>query len=209
MISYRKRLLASTVTTVAGFAVLAFATPASAACIVGTTVLPSDTLTCGNTTATRLQENDSTALKAKGDANPTTQVVVGFSVGAYVGKSNGVASPNPQTDGVGVAAINNDGAGNNIGLGYTGSAPNLVPASSFYNNAVFGRTVYNVVPTIKIDSANGNLGLKNMFKDPDGTGALQAAICQEVATIQKFGFLVSATCGNTALKGSFLVGQSN
>ena len=165
--------------------------------------------TCGNTTATRLQENDSTALKAKGDANPTTQVVVGFSVGAYVGKSNGVASPNPQTDGVGVAAINNDGAGNNIGLGYTGSAPNLVPASSFYNNAVFGRTVYNVVPTIKIDSANGNLGLKNMFKDPDGTGALQAAICQEVATIQKFGFLVSATCGNTALKGSFLVGQSN
>jgi len=165
--------------------------------------------TCGNTAATRLQENDSTGLKAKGDANPTVQVVVGFSAGAFVGKSNGVASPNPQTDGVGLAVITNDGAGNNIGVAFTGAAPNLVPAPTFYNNPTFGRTVYNVVPTSKIDAAFGNEGLKNMFKDPDGAGAGLAAICQESATIQQFGFLVSSTCGNTALKGSLIAGQSN
>jgi hypothetical protein len=158
----------------------------------------------------RLQENDSTGLKAKGDAAPAgTQVVVGFSVGAFIGKSNGVAAPNPQPDGVGVAAITNDGAGNNIGLGYTGTVPNLVPSASYYANGTFGRTVYNVVPTSKIDSAFGNAGLKSMFKDPDGGGPLRAAICLETATIEQFGFQVSAACGDTSLKGSFFAGQVN
>lgn len=171
--------------------------------------------------AGRLQENDSTGLKAKGDAAPAgTQVVVGFSAGAYIAKSNGVAVPNPQPDGVGLAAITNDGAGNNIGLAYSGTVPNLVPnpadtqpgapgIQEYYGNSVFGRTVYNVLPTSKIDSAFGNAGLKSMFKDPDGAGPGRAAICEETATIETFGFRVSADCGNTSLKGSFLSGQVN
>jgi hypothetical protein len=158
----------------------------------------------------RLQENDAALLKQKGDAAPAgTQVVIGFSVGAYVGKSNGVAAPDPQANAVGLSAIIDDDAGNNIGLGYTGTAPNLVPSTTFYNNAAFGRNVYNVVPTSKIDSAFGNQGLKSMFKDPDGAGPLRAAICNETATIARFGFLVSDSCGNTSLKGSFLSGQVN
>ena len=52
------------------------------------------------------------------------------------------------------------------------------------------------MPTSKIDSAFGNVGLKDMFKDPDGlAGPLKAAICNETATIQQFGFLVSTNCG--------------
>ena len=172
------------------------------------------TSVCTPTVASRLQENDSTGLKAKGDAAPAgTQVVVGFSAGAYIGKSNGVASPNPQPDGVGLAAIIDADSGApivNLGNAFTGTAPNLVPSSSFYANSVFGRTVYNVVPTSKIDAAFGNLGLKDMFKDPDGlAGPLKAAICNETATVQQFGFLVSADCGITTLKGSFIAGQSN
>jgi len=167
------------------------------------------TSVCTPTLASRLQENDSTELKARGDANPTVQVVVGFSAGAFIGKSNGVASPNPQTDGVGLAAITNDGVGNNLGVAFAGSGTTRTPVTAFYNNPVFGRTVYNVVQTSKIDAAFGNDGLKSMFKDPDGAGAGLAAICQESATIQRFGFLVSADCGNTALKGSLIAGQSN
>ena len=161
----------------------------------------------------RLQENDSTALKAKGILAPAnTQVVIGFSVGAFVGKSNGVALPNPQTDQVGVAAITNavsTGTAVPLGVGYTGTAPNLVPSPTFYNGVNFGRTIYNVVPTAKIDSAFGNDGLKSMFKDPDGTGPLQAAICAQSAIIEKFGFLTSSNCGNTALKGPLVPGTVN
>ena len=133
--------------------------------------------------------------------------MIGFSAGAYIGKSNGVASPNPQLDGVGLAAIIDA-----IRLPRSSTSdspfrtsPSLVPVATFYTNSIFGRTVYNVVPTSKIDSAFGNVGLKNMFKDPDGlTGPLKAAICDQTATIQTFGFLVTADCGNTTLKGSYI-----
>jgi hypothetical protein len=171
------------------------------------------TSVCTPTVASRLQENDSTGLKAKGDAFPTNQVVVGFSAGAFIGKSNGVASPNPQLDAVGLAAIVDADLGApvvNLGNAYTGAAPNYVPDPGFYGNSVFGRTVYNVVPTSKIDSALGNAGLKSMFKDPDGVaGPLKAAICEETQTIEQFGFQVSTNCGDTSLKGSFIAGQSN
>ena len=177
---------------------------------VTTTQEGTATSVCNGLAGGRLQENDSTQLKAKGDLAPAgTQVVVGFSAGAFIGKSNGVAGPNPQTDGVGLAAITNDGAGNNLGVAYQGAAPSFTPRSAFYSNATFGRTVYNVVPTSKIDSAFGNAGLKSMFKDPDGAGAQRAAICNESATIERFGFLAAANCGDTSLKGSFFVGQSN
>ena len=123
-------------------------------------------------------------LKAKGDAAPAgTQVVVGFSSERTSASRTVLRPPIRRRTRVGIAAITDDDAGNNIGLGYTGTAPNLVPATTFYNNAVFGRNVYNVVPTAKIDSAFGNVGLKSMFKDPDGAGPLRAAICNETATI--------------------------
>jgi hypothetical protein len=166
-------------------------------------------------TGERLQENDALGLKGKGDAAPAnTQVVVGFSAGAYIAKSNGVAVPDPQANAVGLAAITNDGAGNNIGLAYTGTAPNLAPnpadydpvtagVQEYYNNSIFGRNVYNVVPTAKIDSLFGNDGLKSMFKGPT------AAICAETTTIETFGFRVSSACGDTSRKGSFLSGQVN
>lgn len=172
---------------------------------------------CSPDAANRLQENDAAGLKAKGDANPGVQVVIGFAAGPYVAKSNGVASPNPQTNATGLAAITDDGAGNNLGVAITSSGGTFGPVASFYNNSIFGRTVYNVVPTSKIDSLFGNVGLKSMFKDPDVTvtggvvtnGPLKAAICENETTIETFGFLASEDCGNTLLKGTFLSGQIN
>ncbi|MGR9921948.1 hypothetical protein ACUOHO_26485, partial [Escherichia coli] len=37
---------------------------------------------------------------------------------------------------------------------FTGTAPSLVPSTSYYNSADWGRTVYIVVPTAKITSDN-------------------------------------------------------
>ncbi len=152
----------------------------------------------------RAQENDGVELKARGDAADAavngTQVVIGFSAGAFVAKSNGVASPTPPA-GVGIGAISNDGAGNNLGSPVAGTAPNLTPVSGFYTNPVFGRSVYNVFATSRITSAIGNTDMKTMFSGPTST------LCQATATIQTFGFLVSPNCGSTTLRGGYISGQ--
>ncbi len=123
-----------------------------------------------------------------------------------VAKSNGVAQPTPPA-GVLMGSISNDGAGNNLGSPVTGTAPNLAPVGAFYNNATFGRTVYNVVPTARIDSAFGNLDFKSIFKDTDPGAGNTATICNQTATIGLLGFLVAPNCGSTTLKAGYKSGQ--
>lgn len=156
-------------------------------------------------TSGRAQENDGDALVARGvaaeAANPGTQVVIGFSGAAFIAKSN-LAAPGGMPSTVKMGLISNDGAGNNLGSPVSGTAPNLVPSASFYGNNVFGRTVYIVVPTAKIDSAFGNTALKALFKG--STAAICSASTQ--VTTNKFGFLTAANCGDTSLKGPLVSG---
>ncbi len=154
----------------------------------------------------RAQENDGVALKARGDAAPAdTQVVIGFSAGAYVAKTNGVALPTPPA-GVQIGMISNDGAGNNLGSPVQPgpTAGTLAPVAGFYNNATFGRTVYNVFDSNKIGgSAFANQDLKTIFL----AGTNPNRICNKTSVIETLGFLVAPDCGSTTLKGSLLVGQ--
>lgn len=156
-------------------------------------------------TAGRAQENDGDALVARGlaaeAAVPGTQVVIGFSAGAFIAKSNG-AAPGGMPATALMGSISNDGAGNNLGLPIVGTAPNLTPAAAFYANTVFGRTVYIVVPTAKIDSLFGNTALKGLFKG--STSAICLASTQ--VTTNKFGFLTAVNCGDTSLKGPLITG---
>jgi len=151
----------------------------------------------------RLQENDGEELKLLGDQADTavngTQVVTGFSAGAFIAKSNGVAAPTPPA-GVGIGSISNDGNGNNLGSPIAGTAPNLTPSATFFANGTFGRTVFNVVPTALIGSAFGNADLKSMFSGPT------SAVCQATATVQTFGFLPAPNCGVLNIRGSYIAG---
>lgn len=153
----------------------------------------------------RSQENDGVELKAMGDAADAavngTQVVIGFGAGPFVAKSNGVATPTPPAN-VGMGAISDDGAGNNLGFPVTGTAPNVAPVASFFANTVFGRNVYNVLPTAKIDSALGNTDLKTLFK-----GAT-SAICLDATVRLQYGFVPAANCGDSSLKGSLFTGSA-
>lgn len=135
------------------------------------------------------QENDGDALVARGDAvdavDAGAQVIIGFSVGGYIGKANGVARGGMPTT-VGIGTISDVSANNPV----TGTIPNLVGDSTYYATS-YGRDLYNVLPNSVINSAFGNDAIKQIFK---GSTSL---VCTSTARIQSFGFLPVATCGDS------------
>jgi hypothetical protein len=164
-----------------------------------------------NTALGRAQENDGPALKARGDAlaaipaEANSQVIIGFSAGAFISKSNGLADPAPGA-GVGIGSISNNGAGVNLGSPIAGTAPNLTPASTFYGDGTFGRVVYNVFPT-SIITGPGNADLKSLFVDTDAGATNTSTLCAASATINAFGFLSVSNCGAAGITGPSLAGQ--
>jgi hypothetical protein len=161
-------------------------------------------------TGGRAQESDGVDLKNRGEAlallagESDSQVVIGFSAGQFVARSNGFATPAPPA-GVGMGSITNNGSGVNLGSPISGTAPNLVPSATFFNDSTFGRTVYNVFPSAVI-TGPGNADLKSLFVDTDPGAANTAVICNApyTATIQSLGFLAASDCGSTSLKGGLL-----
>ena len=152
----------------------------------------------------RLEENDGTALKLRGDAeqtsSPGTEVIVGFSAASFIAKSNLVAPGLPPA-GVGIGAISDNGSGVPLGSPVAGTAPALTPTSGFYSDSVFGRNVYVVLPTT-VATGPGNVAIKALFVNNT------SAICQATTTINTFGFLANSSCGSTATKGSWITGAS-
>jgi hypothetical protein len=166
-------------------------------------------------TAGRAQESDGPDLKDRGDAiallpgEADTQVVIGFSAGQFVARSNGKAFPAPGP-GVGIGNISNNGSGANLGSPVAGTAPNLTPSATFFNDSVFGRRVFNVFASSLIDGP-GNADIKSMFVDSNGaTAGNTAVICNApyTATVEALGFLPSSDCGRTDLfRGALISGQ--
>ncbi|MUH51899.1 MAG: hypothetical protein F2789_11900 [Actinobacteria bacterium] len=162
----------------------------------------------------RAEENDGTGLKARGDAaaavagHANDQVIIGFSAAAFIAKSNLAAAGAPPA-GVGMGSISDNSltsGGTDLGSPVSGSAPNLTPSSTFYDDATFGRNVYVVLPTTVATGA-GNAQIKSLFVSSTNT-ANDAKICLETTTIQKFGFRTISSCGSTATKGSWSTGVS-
>ena len=166
----------------------------------------------GTNTTGRAQENDGSQLVARGNAlaaipaKANDQVIIGFSAGSWISQANGAANNTLSTALMG--SITDNGSGTNLGNPVTGSAaPNYGASSSFYADSTFGRNVYIVLPTTVATGA-GNAQIKSLFVSTTNT-ANDAKICLETATITKFGFLpIPASCGSTALKGSFITGAS-
>ncbi len=160
----------------------------------------------------RIEENSPAALKLKGDSAAMTnsalcpvatpcQVIVGMSAGSFIAQTNGV-SPNNTAVGVDLGSVTDNGSGANLGLPYSGTAPNLVPSATFYADTTFGRSVYIVAATAKVTGV-GNNDYKTLFVGSS------AAICTAAAQtrVNAFGFLTPSNCGSTTLKGSLLAGN--
>lgn len=165
------------------------------------------TTACNNLGGTgRVQEHDAIGLKAKGDlAAAGVQVVVGFSAANYISKANGVAIGDPIAVNVGLGSISDNGAGVNLGnpIDAATSVPNLAPASNFYSSSIFGRDVYNVLPTAFV-TGGGNNDLKTLFVGP------ASGVCSSTSIITQFGYLsLGASCGSTSMTGPLRSGQFN
>jgi len=159
----------------------------------------------------RAQESDGPDLKLRGDAialipaEVATQVVIGFSAGSFIARSNNVAFPSPGP-GVGIGSISNNGAAVNLGSPVTGIAPNLAPSATFYSDNTFGRLVYNVFPTSVVTGPGSN-DLKSVFVDQAAIPGNEATLCAATTTINTFGFLSAPNCGATGITGALLAGQ--
>lgn len=149
----------------------------------------------------RLQENDAAGLKAKGEAQVGSQVIVGFSAASFISQANLVA-PSPPPAGVDLGSISNNGSGVDLGRPYQGAAPGLSARSTFYGDVSFGRSVYNVFDSSRINGIGEN-DLKTLFLGSE------SAICGAAAqaTINAFGFLSIASCGSAGLTGSLVAGS--
>lgn len=149
------------------------------------------TAACGATP----QEHDANAFYA--NANQASfagkQLIIPHSASTWIAQSNGVS---PDRGATARAAGVDLGQIDSLGPAYTGTAPSLAPATAFYENSTYGRDVYNVVPTAKINSVTGNVALKALFKGS------ASAVCAETATITGYGLLTLGTsCGSTSLTG--------
>lgn len=155
----------------------------------------------------RVQEHSGDDLKARGDAlsgaTADYQVVSGFSASQFVAQRNG-ASINRTPVEINLGSISDNGAGTDLGLPISGSGSNLSPVAAFYNDGTFGRDVYNVWPTVIVETPGIFLDVKEIFVGPS------SALCSgdAVTTVQTFGFLSPSNCGSLSLKGEFRSGTS-
>ena len=127
--------------------------------------------------------------------------LVPFSAGSWIAQNNGIA-PDRSTAAakagafIGSVQLTADAAGTFTSPVGT-SAGKLVPNAAYYNDATFGRDVYNVVPTRELDSTSifYNKAIYDLFATV-GThvAALDSANAQQVIT--SFGFLNEAYDGS-------------
>lgn len=137
----------------------------------------------------------SVGIVQENQANPaltTDGSLVPFSVGSWIAQNNGV-SPDYST-----TAVANGAFLANIQLpGDTGTTSpvttvngKLVPVSGYYENATFGRDVYDVLPSRAIDTTSVffDKALYDVFVT-NGTHEAAMASANAEAVISKFGFL--------------------
>ncbi|MEY4231693.1 MAG: hypothetical protein RLZZ362_2542 [Actinomycetota bacterium] len=157
----------------------------------------------------RLQESQPVQLKQIGDivaAQPgeaNTQVLIGFSAGSFIAKSNGVSFPAVAGTNVQIGSIsdNNElGGGANLGSPVQVAGSGLAPNPTFFEDSWVGRDVYNVLPSAIVDDPAPNAA-KDLFVG--GT----SSICQATATLNVFGFGSIANCGSTTDRYTLRTGQ--
>jgi hypothetical protein len=157
------------------------------------------------------EENNGDDLVARGNAAAAgTQVVIGFSVGNYIGKANGVSAGGEPTA-ISIGSITDATLGTASGVSpTTGTAPTLAANPLYFDPAnPLARLLYNVFPDSVINSANPNAfpDLKQIFKGkPLGATTTQPdnqnvnSICAPIqqALIQTFGFATTPLCGDSS-----------
>lgn len=147
-----------------------------------------------DTRGNSIPENDGRVLTP---ADNEIQIVP-LSIANYIGQANGAARINTM-GGVTAGAIGGVAP-------YTGTAPSLVPSTSYYNSADWGRTVYIVVPTAKITAGDATYdqGLFDLVNSASGSSLTYWGTSNNPGTSKavklKFGF--SAPTGTATTRNN-------
>jgi hypothetical protein len=160
-----------------------------------TAAIAANAVGCNN-----IDQNGGNAFYALVSGLPAnTDAVFPFTAASWIAQANGVAE-----DRSGTARANGVDAGNLDGLGkpYSGTAPNLIPSSSYDDSTTYGNNVYVVVPTSKLSGGTKDNAIISLFSGSS------SAICSAAnqATAVKFGFqtldATEGTCGATTATGN-------
>ncbi len=159
----------------------------------------------------RVEEHDSDGLKAKGDAlGSNFQVIVGMGTGPFISQWNGVAvdRTDPAVD---LGIVSDEGGGVKSYNGTIGTIPaGLSANATYYGDAPFGRTVYNVIDNaIVTGPAGANQDFKTLLVSVSGSTPVICAtgVGSAQERVNLFGFLsLSSGCGVPAA-GAFITGN--
>jgi hypothetical protein len=158
-----------------------------------------------------IQQNSGNSFLTAAQATPTKDAVIPISSGSWIGQANGVGYDRSNTGraaGVDLASITNGSSA--LGQPYTGSAPNEVPSTTYYQDTLYGYNIYTVVPTGDLSGFNANAGIENLFVGSS------SALCSNTAPytgapspqaiVKEFGFdaltSTEGTCGSTTQTGN-------
>lgn len=153
----------------------------------------------------QIQQNSGNAFYTFASTLGTsTDAVIPISAGDWIAQANGRAvdqSNTARSKGLTLASIT-DGS-NALGSPFSGTAPNLVPSTTYYSSTSYGYNLYTVVPTSKISGESEDFGLVSLFVGSS------SALCSSTFQTQMhddFGFDVlsgsEGTCGTTTQTGN-------
>ncbi len=156
----------------------------------------------------QIQQNSGNAFYAFAKGIPSgDDAIIPISSGDWIGQANGVAvdeSNTARADGVTITAVT-DGS-SSLGSPASGTAPNLTPNTTYYQDTNFGYNLYTVLPTNSLSGLGEDANLVSLFTNTAGSGN-NAAICQSAiqSEIHTFGFdsLTGSegSCGSTTTQG--------
>lgn len=158
----------------------------------------------GTTDCSQVQQNSGNAFwnNFASSLGTGTDAIIPISSGDWIGQANGVSvdeSATARSEGLTLAAI--DDGSSDLGQPFTGTAPDLLPNTTYYEDTNYGYNLYTVVPTSEISGTFADLGLESLF---DGSSS---ALCSSSYQTQMktFGFDElqgsEGTCGTTTQTG--------
>ena len=153
----------------------------------------------------QIQQNNGNAFYTFASTLPAgTDAIIPISSGDWIAQANGLA-----VDESGTARSNGVAIGSISGLGSptTGTAPSLLPNTTYYQSTSYGYNIYTVLPTNILSGFDEDSNLVNLFTNTLASPSNNAEICQTATQtiIHEFGFdsLTSGegSCGSTTTTG--------
>ncbi len=209
-----KGLYSGTITTIGGDTVKPCLTISGSAprSNLETAIGVSDTTAqtqASNAGCASIQQNSGNAFYSFASSLPSgTDAIVPISAGDWIGQANGWAvdeSNTARTAGLTLGSIT-DGS-TVLGLPFTGTAPNLAPNTTYYQDSSYGYNLFTVLPTNVLSGFDEDASLIDLFVNTATSPSNNAAICQSTIQnqIHDFGFDSLTTgegsCGSTTTTG--------